>query len=65
MAAPTPVTTPQAIRHALSSGISAGILMAALQWTTVCVANVPQRSTWEQSAPSRLRWMRGPGRRAM
>jgi len=34
-----------ASRHARSSGISAGILMAAFAWTTVCVENVPQRST--------------------
>ncbi len=35
IAAPTPVTTPQAIKHALSSGISFGILIAAFAWTTV------------------------------
>ncbi len=30
IAAPTPVTTPHAIKHAFSSGISCGILIAAL-----------------------------------
>ena len=65
MAAPTPVTTPQAIRHALSKGISVGILIAALECTTVCVANVPQRKTCEHCAPSRERVMRGLARKAI
>ena len=48
----TPVATAQPIRHACSTGSSRGTFTAATAGTTVCVANVPVRSTGVSTLPS-------------
>ena len=63
VAAPNPVDTPHASRHAFSSGISSGIFTACAAWTIVRSVNVPVRSVGASVAPSDARCARHPARR--
>ena len=55
VAAPKPVETPQASRHAFSSGTWGGILTACAACTIVRSVNVPARRTGASVAPSDAR----------
>ena len=50
--APTPVSTPQAMSDALSSGTSFGIATACDASTTMCSAKAPVRRPWTSGLPA-------------
>src|SRR5689334_3202084 len=63
-AAPTPVITPQAIRHACAGGTSGEMGTAWLAWTTVCVAKVPSPMIGGGYSPLGVCWRGLPFRLA-